>query len=76
MEHCLESVELLICNDIFPTDTTRFADAIFPAATWSDADGTFSNSERRVQRVRKAVPGPGQAKPNWWVFREVVKRLG
>ena len=76
VEHCLESVEFLICNDIFPTETTRFADVIFPAAAWSEDDGTFTNSERRVQRVRKAVEPPGQAKPNWWVFREVAKRLG
>jgi formate dehydrogenase major subunit len=76
MEHCLESVDFLICNDIFPTETTRFADVIFPAAAWSEDDGTFSNSERRVNRVRKAVNPPGEAKPNWWVFREVARRMG
>jgi formate dehydrogenase major subunit len=76
VEHCLEKVDFLICNDIFPTETTRFADVIFPAAAWSEDDGTFSNSERRVNRVRKAVDPPGEAKPNWWVFREVAWRLG
>ncbi|MFH1059062.1 MAG: formate dehydrogenase subunit alpha [Pseudomonadota bacterium] len=76
VEHCLESVDFLICNDIFPTETTRFADVVFPAAAWSEDDGTFTNSERRVQRVRKAVEAPGQARPNWWVFREVARRLG
>jgi formate dehydrogenase major subunit len=76
VEHCLEKVEFLVCNDIFPTETTRFADVIFPAAAWSEDDGTFANSERRVNRVRKAVEPPGEARPNWWVFREVAGRLG
>jgi formate dehydrogenase major subunit len=76
VEHCLEKVDFLVCNDIFNTETTRFADVVFPAAAWSEDDGTFTNSERRVNRVRKAVEAPGEAKPNWWVFREIAKRLG
>jgi len=76
VEHCLESAEFVVANDIFPTETTRFADVIFPATAWSEDDGTFTNSERRVNRVRKAVNPPGQAKPNWWVFKEIAKRMG
>jgi formate dehydrogenase major subunit len=76
VEHCLESAEFMVCNDIFPTETTRFADVVFPSAAWSEDDGTFTNSERRVNRVRKAVDPPGDAKPNWWVFKEVAKRMG
>jgi formate dehydrogenase major subunit len=76
VEHCLESAEFMICNDIFPTETTRFADVIFPAAAWSENNGTFTNSERRVNRVRKAVDPPGDARPNWWVFKEVARRMG
>ena len=76
VEHCLASAEFMVCNDIFPTETTRFADVIFPAAAWSEDDGTFTNSERRVSRVRKAVNPPGQAKPNWWVFKEIARRMG
>ncbi|MHB9075352.1 MAG: formate dehydrogenase subunit alpha [Desulfobaccales bacterium] len=76
VEHCLASAEFLVCNDIFPTETTRFADVIFPAAAWSEDDGTFANSERRVSRVRKVSEPPGQAKPNWWIFKELAKRLG
>ncbi|AEB08931.1 formate dehydrogenase subunit alpha [Desulfobacca acetoxidans] len=75
-EHCLASAEFLVCNDIFPTETTRFADVIFPAAAWSEDDGTFASSERRVSRVRKVSEPPGQAKPNWWIFKELAKRLG
>jgi formate dehydrogenase major subunit len=76
VEHCLESAAFMVCHDIFPTETTRFADVIFPAAAWSEDDGTFSNSERRVNRVRKVSEPPGQAKPNWWIFKELAKRMG
>ncbi len=76
VEHELESAEFLVCNDIFHTETTRFADVIFPAAAWGEDDGTFSSSERRLNRVRKFKEAPGQAKPNWWIFKELAKRLG
>ena len=49
---------------------------IFPAAAWSENDGTFTNSERRVNRVRTASPPPGLAMPNWWVFKQLAKRFG
>ena len=76
VEHCLESAEFIVCNDIFPTETTRFADVVFPAAAWSEDEGTFTNSERRVSRVRKVKNPPGQARPNWWIFREIARRMG
>jgi formate dehydrogenase major subunit len=76
VEHCLESAEFIVCHDIFQTETTRFAHVIFPAAAWSENDGTFSNSERRISRVRTASPPPGEAKPNWWIFREIARRMG
>jgi formate dehydrogenase major subunit len=76
VEHCLASAEFMVCNDIFPTETTRFAHVVLPAAAWSEDDGTFTNSERRVQRVRKAVDPPGDARPNWWIFRELARRMG
>lgn len=76
VEHELESAEFIVCNDIFMTETTRFADVIFPAAAWCEDDGTFTNSERRVNRVRKIKEAPGLAMPNWWIFRQIAKRLG
>ncbi len=76
VEHCLESAEFLVCQDIFPTETTRFAHVILPAAAWSENDGTFSSSERRVNRVRTASAAPGAAMPNWWIFRELARRFG
>lgn len=76
VEHELGSAEFLVCQDIFPTETTRFAHVIFPAAAWSEDDGTFDSSERRVSRVRKVKNPPGEAKPNWWIFKELAKRMG
>jgi len=76
VEHELASANFLVCQDIFPTETTRFAHVILPAAAWSENDGTFTNSERRVNRVRTASKAPGEAMPNWWVFKELAKRMG
>jgi formate dehydrogenase major subunit len=76
VEKCLSSAEFLVCQDNFPTETTRFAHVVFPAAAWSENDGTFTNSERRVSRVRAVSTPPGRAKPNWWVFREIARRMG
>jgi len=76
VEHELAAAEFLVCQDIFPTETTRFADVIFPSAAWSEDDGTFTNSERRISRVRKVSEPPGEARPNWWIFKEIARRLG
>ena len=72
----LEKVEFLVVQDIFFTDTARFAHVVLPAASFAEVDGTFTNTERRVQRVRKAVEPPGQAKPDWEILCELATRLG
>jgi len=76
IEKCLSSAEFLVCQDNFPTETTRFAHVVLPAAAWSENDGTFTNSERRVSRVRTVSEPPGVAKPNWWIFKEIARRMG
>jgi formate dehydrogenase major subunit len=76
VEHCLASAEFIVCNDIFPTETTRFAHVIFPSAAWCEDEGTFDSSERRVNRVRKVSEPPGQAKPNLWILKQIAKRMG
>jgi formate dehydrogenase major subunit len=76
VEHELSSAEFIICQDIFPNETTKFADVILPAAAWSENDGTFTNSERRVSRVRGVSKSPGISMPNWWIFKELAKRFG
>jgi formate dehydrogenase major subunit len=78
-DHCeeaLRSLDHLVVIDIFLTETAEFADVVFPASSWAETDGVFTNTERRVQRVRQAVPSPGEARPDWWIMCEIAKRLG
>lgn len=74
--HALESAEFLVVQDIFLTPTAQFADVILPAACYAEKEGTFTCSERKVQRVRKAVEPPGEARPDWQIICEVSRRLG
>lgn len=72
----LEAVEFLVVQENFLTDTAAMADVVLPAASFAKTDGTFTNSERRVQRVRKAVEPPGKAKSDWVILSELSTRLG
>ena len=62
-EHALRSLDHLVVIDIFLTETAELADVVLPATAWAEIDGTFTNTERRIQRVRRAVDPPGQASP-------------
>ncbi len=75
-EHALKSLDFLVVADIFMTETAEMADVVFPAAAWGEVDGTQTNTERRVQRLRAAVPSAGDSKPDWWIISEVAKRMG
>ena len=78
LEHttkALKSLDFMVVADIFLTETAEMADVVLPATSWAETDGVFTNTERRVQRVRQAVPSPGMAKPDWWIISEVAKRL-
>lgn len=72
----LENLDLLICQDIFLSETAKLADVVFPATCYAEKDGTFTNTERRVQRVRKAVEPPGEARLDWKILCEIATRLG
>jgi predicted molibdopterin-dependent oxidoreductase YjgC len=72
----LDSLEFLVVQDIFLTETAEHADVVLPAACFAEKDGTFSNTERRVQRVRKAVEPPGDAKDDLSIIMELSERLG
>lgn len=76
VEFELASAEFLVSLDIFMTETTRFSHVILPSAAWGESDGTFTNSERRVSRVRKVKNAPGISKPGWWVMKEIARRMG
>jgi predicted molibdopterin-dependent oxidoreductase YjgC len=75
-EHCLRSLEFLVVQDIFLTETAALADVVLPGPSWAEKLGTFTNSERRVQFVRPAVPAPGEARPDWWIIGEIARRMG
>ncbi len=72
----LANLDFFVVQDIFQTETTRIADVVLPAFCFAEKDGTFSNTERRVQRVRKAVEAPGEAKQDWEIICEISKRMG
>ncbi|MBC8419264.1 MAG: molybdopterin-dependent oxidoreductase [Desulfobacterales bacterium] len=72
----LESVDFLVLQDILDSETVRYADVVLPAAAWSEEEGTYTNCERRVSRMRRAVPSPGEAKPEIWIFTQLANRLG
>jgi formate dehydrogenase major subunit len=75
--HLLEGLDHLVVQDIFRTATADLADVVLPAtADWCEYEGTVTNSERRVQRVRKAIDAPGQARPDTHIICAVAERLG
>jgi predicted molibdopterin-dependent oxidoreductase YjgC len=79
LEHArkaMENLEFLVVQDIFPTDTAVMADVILPAAVFAEKDGTFTNTERRVQKLHKAVEPPGEAKPDWEILCELARMMG
>lgn len=69
-------LEFLVVQDMFLTETAQLAHVVLPAASFAEKDGTFTNTERRVQRVRKAVEPVGNSKPDWWIICEIAKRMG
>jgi formate dehydrogenase alpha subunit len=76
VEKALAQLEFLVVQDIFLSETAKFADVVLPAASFAEKDGTFTNTERRVQRVRKAIEPIGNAKPDWWIVCQIAQRLG
>ncbi len=76
VEESLKHLDFLVVQDIFLTETAQAADVVFPSSCFAEKDGTFSNTERRVQRVRKAVESPGETKDDWWITCEIGTRMG
>jgi formate dehydrogenase alpha subunit len=75
-EEALKNLEFLVVQDIFLTETARLAHVVLPAASFAEKDGTFTNTERRVQRVRRAIPPVGEARPDGEIIQELSRRLG
>ena len=77
VKRLLAGLEFMVVQDIFLTATAEMADVVLPAAAaWAETDGTVTNSERRVQRVRKALDPPGDARDDIWIIFEIARRLG
>jgi formate dehydrogenase major subunit len=72
----LENLDFLLVQDIFETETTKMADVVLPAFCFAEKNGTFTNTERRVQRVRKAVEAPGEARRDWEIICGIANRMG
>ena len=72
----LERLSFLMVQDIFLTETAQMADVVLPAATFAEKNGTFTNTERRVQRIRKAIVPIGESRPDYWIVCELARRMG
>ncbi|EFQ70693.1 formate dehydrogenase subunit alpha [Enterococcus faecalis] len=76
VRQALESLDFLVVQELFMTETAAYADVVLPGISYAEKDGTFTNTERRVQRVRKAVERRGQAREDYEIFCEVMTRMG
>jgi len=76
VEEALNTLDFLVVQDIFLTETARFADVVLPAAAFAEKEGTFTNTERRVQWVNKAIDPPGQAKADWEIICGLAGKMG
>ncbi len=72
----LAHLEHLVVQDLFLTETAKYADVVLPASAWPEKDGTVSNTNRQVQMGRTALPLPGDARQDWWVIQEIANRTG
>jgi len=75
-EKSIKNLDFLVVQDLFLTETAQLADVVFPSRCFAEKDGTFSNTERRVQRIRKAVEPPGEARDDWAIICGISSRMG
>ncbi len=73
--HHMQQLEFIAAQDLFINESGAFADVFLPAVSWAEKDGTFTNTDRRVQRVRQALPPRGQARPDWQIIRDLAQRI-
>jgi len=75
VRQCMDTLDFLVVQDIFMTETAQYADVVLPAVTWAEKEGTFVNTERRVQKVNQALRPRGNAKADWQIFVELANKL-
>jgi len=76
VREALKRLDLLVVQDIFITETGEQADVVLPGASFAEKDGTFTNTERRVQRIRRALPPPGESRPDWRIIQDIANEMG
>jgi formate dehydrogenase alpha subunit len=72
----IRKLDFLVVQDLFMTETAKLADVVLPAASFAEKDGTFTNTERRIQRVRRAIPPIGRSRPDWQILMDLSDRMG
>jgi formate dehydrogenase major subunit/formate dehydrogenase alpha subunit len=75
IRHCLETCDFILLQDIFPSETSPYADVLLPAVSFAEKSGSFTNTERRVQIVRQAITPFADARPDWQIIRDLAQRL-
>jgi formate dehydrogenase alpha subunit len=76
VRQCLEDLPFLVVQDIFLTETAELADVVLPAASFAEKDGTFTGTDRRIQRVRKAIEPVGESRPDWEILCQLARGMG
>ena len=76
VEDAISRLELLVVQDLFLTETAQLADVVLPAASFAEKDGTFTNTERRVQRIHKAIEPVGNSRPDWVIICDIARNIG
>ena len=76
VEEALRRLEFFVVQDVFLSETARLAHVVLPAASFAEKDGTFTNTERRVQQMRKAIEPIGNSQPDWWIVCQIARLLG
>lgn len=74
--HCLKKVPFLVVQDIFLTETAQFADVVLPAVSFLEREGTYTNTDRRVQMINKVIEPIGNSKADWQIIVQIMKRIG
>ncbi len=75
IRHCLEMCDFIVLQEIFPSETSPYADVLLPGTSFAEKTGTFTNTERRIQMVRQAIPPLGEARQDWRIISELAQRV-
>ena len=76
IRRCLDAADFIVLQEIFPTETSYYADVLLPGVTFAEKTGTFTNTERRVQMVRQAITPIGEARQDWEIIAEIARKMG